>query len=285
MAFCRIGSVQRRIAATVLGGTTVTISHTRRAGVTFLLAGAAFLLAPVPAHAATCPAGQHWNEMGGGSGFCSPNASGGGTGGTGSVDLGGSNVPAPQAPAVPAPPAYKAPVYAPAPVQAPAPTYEAPAPVQAPAYQAPAPVQAPAPAYQAPANNNVAPKTGSGYQAPAQAPVPGAVPQYGPATGADTGVPAGTAPTEAPVEAAPAPSATPEAVAVAATPPAIPSPTPTASVSPEPATVSTDQAFSAEVFNPAPLFIIGGVMLAAALTWFVRPIRAAVSRIVTRSRP
>jgi len=55
-----------------------------------LLAGAALLLTPVPAHAATCPAGQHWNAMGAGSGFCAPDDSGGGTGGSGTFDGGGS---------------------------------------------------------------------------------------------------------------------------------------------------------------------------------------------------
>lgn len=99
------------------------------------------------ASAAPCPVGQHWNEMGGGSGFCSPDASGGGTGGSITTDLGGTNAPAPQAPAMPAPPAYKPPVYAPAPVQQPAKVVPAQqAPVRIPA----APVQAPAPAQKAP---------------------------------------------------------------------------------------------------------------------------------------
>jgi hypothetical protein len=48
--------------------------------------------------AGTCPAGQHWNEMGGGVGFCSPDASGGGTGGSVEVNLGGTTPPPPAAP-------------------------------------------------------------------------------------------------------------------------------------------------------------------------------------------
>lgn len=99
------------------------------------------------ASAATCPAGQHWNEMGGGSGFCSPDASGGGTGGNGSVDLGGTNTPAPQAPVFNQPAPYKPPVYgpAPAPVQQ-APVRQAPAPVQNYVPVAPVERSVPAPA-------------------------------------------------------------------------------------------------------------------------------------------
>ncbi len=74
-----------------------------------------------PASAATCPAGQHWNEMGGGAGFCSPDASGGGTGGDIIIDLGGTTPPAPKAPVFTNPHPYQPPVYrpAPAPVRAP----------------------------------------------------------------------------------------------------------------------------------------------------------------------
>jgi hypothetical protein len=49
--------------------------------------------------------------------------------------------------------------------------------------------------------------------------------------------------------------------------------------------VSADTASSTAAFNPAPIFIIGGVMLAAALAWFVRPLRAAVTRVAPRRRP
>lgn len=66
-----------------------------------------------PASAATCPAGQHWNAMGGGSGFCSPNASGGGTGGSIVVDLGGKTPPAPKAPVFTPPKTYTPPKYTP----------------------------------------------------------------------------------------------------------------------------------------------------------------------------
>lgn len=105
---------------------------------TLPVAGVIALTGAGIASAATCPAGQHWNEMGGGSGFCSPNASGGGTGGNGSVDLGGTNTPAPQTPVFNQPAPYKPPVYGPAPV----PVYSKPDPVQqAPIRQAPAPVQ------------------------------------------------------------------------------------------------------------------------------------------------
>lgn len=78
------------------------------------------------ASAATCPAGQHWNEMGGGSGFCSPDASGGGTGGNGTFIGNGTNTPAPQAPVFNQPAPYKPPVYG----SAPAPVYPIPVPVQ-----------------------------------------------------------------------------------------------------------------------------------------------------------
>lgn len=98
---------------------------------TLPVAGVIALTGAGIASAATCPAGQHWNEMGGGSGFCSPDASGGGTGGNGSVDLGGTNTPAPQAPVFNQPAPYKPPVYGPAPVPVqPAPVRQAPAPVQ-----------------------------------------------------------------------------------------------------------------------------------------------------------
>lgn len=62
-----------------------------------------------PASAATCPAGQHWNAMGAGSGFCSPDASGGGHGGSIVVDLGGKTTPAPKAPIFTQPQTYTPP--------------------------------------------------------------------------------------------------------------------------------------------------------------------------------
>lgn len=125
------------------------------------IAGIVALTGAGAAFAITCPVGQHWNDMGGGSGFCSPNASGGGTGGNGTVNLGGSNAPAPQEPVFNAPAPYKPPVYAPAPTPAskvpapaPAPAYVAPKPAYVAPVPAPAPAQVPAPA---PARQAVAP--------------------------------------------------------------------------------------------------------------------------------
>jgi hypothetical protein len=46
--------------------------------------------------------------------------------------------------------------------------------------------------------------------------------------------------------------------------------------------VWAEQASSAESFNPAPIFIIGGALLAAALVRFVRPVRAVVAQVVRR---
>jgi hypothetical protein len=46
--------------------------------------------------------------------------------------------------------------------------------------------------------------------------------------------------------------------------------------------VFAEQASSAEGFNPAPAFIVGVIVLAVVLTWFVRPARAAASRLVAR---
>lgn len=47
--------------------------------------------------------------------------------------------------------------------------------------------------------------------------------------------------------------------------------------------IAAEPSAEAEPFNPVPLiFIVGGTLLAAALVWFVRPIRAAVARGVGR---
>lgn len=102
-----------------------------------ILGGSLFLGAGA-ANAVTCPAGQHAITMGGVS-SCVPDASGGGTGGNTTIDLGGSAPAAPapiQMPAQPAPAPYQPPAYTP-PVYAP-PVATAP---QAPAYtpQVPAP--------------------------------------------------------------------------------------------------------------------------------------------------
>jgi hypothetical protein len=132
---------------------------------TTALVGISLTFGAGPASASTCPAGQGWNAMGGGAGFCAPVFSGGGIGsGSGSytvVGNGGNSTgaapaaPAPQAPVFNAPAPYKAPVYAPVPVQAPPAQPQ----IQAPRVQnhAPAPVRAPqapaggyTPAYTAP---------------------------------------------------------------------------------------------------------------------------------------
>lgn len=123
---------------------------------TAALIGGSLVLGAGPANAGTCPAGQHWNEMGGGAGFCSPDASGGGTGGSVTIDLGGTNPPAPQAPAFPNPNGHQAPVYQAPPVRVPVPQQPAPpalAPVRVPAPQAPA--SGYAPAYSAPGGSTV----------------------------------------------------------------------------------------------------------------------------------
>lgn len=114
------------------------------AAIGLTLLGSSLLLGAGVATAATCPAGQHWNEMGGGSGFCSPDASGGGTGGNGVYTGTGGNITAPQAPVFNAPAPYKPPVYGPAPAPAPIPAAPRPA-APAPAQQAPS-IQIPAPA-------------------------------------------------------------------------------------------------------------------------------------------
>lgn len=191
----------------------MTISHIRRAGVTVLLAGAALLLAPVPAHAETvCMTAPN------GAPYCFDNGQGGGgIGGSNTGSAGGAPVSGGYG-SVPPPP--------PSPIGA---IPQQPAPGPAP-YQAPAPVYAPAP---------VTP------------------------------------------EATTAPAAT-----VAAAPAATATTSPTASATPGLVTAATAPASSTAAFNPVPLlFIIGGVMLAAALAWFVRPVRAALARIVPRRRP
>jgi len=127
---------------------------------TTALVGISLTFGAGPASAGTCPAGQGWNAMGGGAGFCAPVFSGGGTGsGSGSstvVGNGGNSTgaapaaPAPQAPVFNAPAPYKAPVYAPVPaqprIQAPPVQNHAPAPVRAPQ----APAAGYTPAYTAP---------------------------------------------------------------------------------------------------------------------------------------
>ncbi|WP_456505844.1 hypothetical protein [Arthrobacter sp. UYCu723] len=106
----------------------------------------------------------------------------------------------------------------------------------------------------------------------------------GTASGTDPGYSAG----ESQVEAAPsviAPATPAEAISAPAVPVAKPTPSPSAAPS-EPVTVSAEQASDAGSFRPLPLVLtIGGAMLAAALVWCVRPVRAAAVRLVTRKRP
>jgi hypothetical protein len=45
---------------------------------------------------------------------------------------------------------------------------------------------------------------------------------------------------------------------------------------------AAERASSIPTFNPAPIFIIGGALLAAALVCFIRPVRAVVARLVSR---
>lgn len=154
-----------------------------------------------PASAATCPAGQHWNDMGGAAGFCSPDATGGGD---------GSTTPAPEAPTIPATPVYTPPAAAPLPT-APLP---APVPVQPDAPQAPdeTPVTGPVPA-----------------QATTDAPLPTDIPQGGaPVSGTVQPAASLEEPVAQPAGAAPAaPGVTAEP-----TTPAAPSPAASASASP-----------------------------------------------------
>jgi hypothetical protein len=99
-----------------------------------------------------------------------------------------------------------------------------------------------------------------------------------PVAGSGTAAAAVDAPAEAPAEPAEA----------AATPPVTTAATPTASASPSPSSsqgpaIVTAPASSAEGYNPLPLALpILGVLLAIGLAWFVRPIRAAVTRLMGR---
>ncbi|MET3921847.1 hypothetical protein [Arthrobacter sp. UYEF20] len=118
-------------------------------------------------------------------------------------------------------------------------------------------------------------------QASVQAPLPGV--QFDTTPGTDTGYPAVDSPEQAVSAAAPAtPGAGPS---VTAAPLADATPGPSAKPS-EPVTMSGSQLSTAGDFRPLPLVLtIGGAMLAGALVWFVRPVRAAFVRIATRKRP
>jgi hypothetical protein len=150
----------------------------------------------------------------------------------------------------------------------------------APAPQAPAQNYAPTPVPQAPVNNYVPPKGGG--QAPAPAPVLVPVPQYGPAVGADSGVPAEVpAPAETTRAEPPAASRSTEAVS-GAVPGCHSNAGPDATAS-MPINASMFQASSTGGFNLLPLVLLVAVaIVAAVLVWFVRAIRAAVARLVSR---
>lgn len=161
-------------------------------GTTAIL-GSSLLFGAGAANAGTCPAGQHWNEMGGGSGFCSPDASGGGTGANGIYTApGGTTAPAPQAPVFQNPNPYQAPVYGNAPAPAPR------------SMQLPA---APGPAVQAPVTGN---RPDNAPAAPLQGPSWTPAGNGGPTTPAQTPQSITPVPGEAPVEGQkPAPAAAP----------------------------------------------------------------------------
>lgn len=142
------------------------------------LLGASLFAGAGAANAITCPAGQHEISMGGVS-SCVPDASGGGTGGDQTIDLGGGGSYTPPPVYAPPAPVYTPPAYTPPPVYvAPAPAYTPPAP----AYVPPAPAYvAPAPAYQAPAAQAPRATSGGGTFVPAS---PGAAPVFTAPSGA-----------------------------------------------------------------------------------------------------
>lgn len=228
------------------------ILKTSRAFVVLLLAWTGLLLAPVQAHAAmVC-----W--MSDGVRYCYDDGT-----------IPGTPPPSPEPPPAPEPDPVVTPPAPPAP-----PPATAPAPP-------PNPEPNPAPVYQAPRGPYVPPKAGTGYQAPALVPVP----QGGPANHTDAAAEAVQA-GEAPAEAAPAQSAAPVESTAAATPPERTSPSPAATPPAKTAavTASSEDAHGAEGFSTGPwLFIAGGVMLTAALVWFVGPLRAAVVRVLPTS--
>lgn len=172
------------------------------------LLGGSMLMGSGAANASTCPAGQHWNEMGGGSGFCSPDASGGGTGGNGSVDLGGgTSTSAPVAPIFTNPNPYTPPVYAPyVPPQPPVIAQPAPAP-------APRSITVPAaPVAVAPVQGNAGPVANTPDVSAPKAdqpefPAPAAEPTKPSGSGATSVTLTVVAPTDQPsVSASPSPS-------------------------------------------------------------------------------
>jgi hypothetical protein len=232
----------------------VKIKPLRRAAAVALFAGGAMLLAPAPAHA------EFICWMSDGIRYC--------------YDDGG-------VPGAPDPVPVEAPPVTPAPVPDPVLVIQPPAkPASVQPVPAPAPVQpAPAPpavVHLAPAP--VSPVSGQAYTAPV----------YGGYQAADAPAAAQTA-DEMPAEAAPA-QAPPSAEA--ATPVVDTAAVPTVSASPTAARpapssasgtviVASRHASSTETFNPLPLFLtLGGMLLAAALACFVRPVRTALARLI-----
>lgn len=210
------------------------------------------------AQAGTCPAGQHWNEMGGGAGFCSIDATGGGTGGPVTIDLGGGAIPPsygePMAPPVVNRPA--APVYGPMPAPAPPAQYSPPT-ANIPAYVAPTPIR------------NQAPAAPAQVQVPNQ-PVKGAAPAENPVI---AGVPAEAQAAEA------TPTATPDAVTRSETSTAATSATPSPAATPATA-VTYDQSASTGRFEPWP-YILCGLLIAALVA--VQVARARIGRRTTEA--
>jgi hypothetical protein len=245
--------------ATVLGETTVKIKPLRRAAAVALFAGGAMLLAPAPAHA------EFICWMSDGIRYCYDD---------GRVPGAPDPVPVPlEPPVTPDPVPYPVPV-----IQPPAqPVSVQPVPAPAPVQPAPAPPAtlhlAPAPVYPVPGQAHAAPEYG-GYQA-ADASAAAQTAAEMPAEA----VPAETAPAEAPPSAAAAPVVDTAAVpTVSASPTAAPSAPSSASGT---VIVASRRASSTETFNSLPLFLtLGGMLLAAALAWFVRPLRTALVRLI-----
>lgn len=229
----------------------------RRAAGIALFAGAAVLLAPAPAHA------EFICWMSDDIRYCYDDGR-----------VPGAPDPAP----VEEPPVDPAPV--PDPVLVLQPPVK-PAPVQ------PVPVQPVQPATPQPATVQLAPAPV--YPVPVQGSVP---PRYGGYQAADT-PPAAQPAAEVPAEAAPAEAApSADAAAPVADTAAVPtiSASPTAAASPPSsasgtAIVASRQATSAETFDTLPLVLtLGGMLLATALAWFVRPVRSALARLVGGQR-
>ena len=225
----------------------------RRAAGIAVRAGAAVLLAPVPAHADfIC-----W--MSDGIRYCYDD---------GRVPGASDPVPVEEPPADPAP--VPDPVLVIQPPVQPAPVQPVPVQPDQPATPQPAVVQlAPAPVYPVPVQGYAPPRYG-GYQA------------------VDT-PPALQPAAEVPAEAAPAadlPAA--DAAAPVADTAAVPtiSASPTAAVSPPSsasgiAFVPSGQAASTEILDAVPLVLtLGGVLLTASLALFVPPVRSALARLV-----